>query len=99
MLHLIYPVLCVGCKDPLPNSNDAICGQCLSQLPETCFAKFNNNPAEKMLHGRIPFETIHCEYYFQKSKIIQQVLHALKYRQKKQLGNLLGKKKIGRAHV
>lgn len=92
ILHLIYPNLCVGCKETLPKSNDAICGRCLSQLPETSFALYANNPAEKMLNGRIPFVAIHCEYYFQKSKIIQQVLHALKYRQKKQLGYLMGNK-------
>ncbi len=92
LLHLIYPVLCVGCNEPLSNSKDAICGQCLCKLPETAFAAFANNPAEKMLMARLPFEAIHCEYYFQKSKIIQQVLHALKYRQKKQLGFLMGNK-------
>jgi ComF family protein len=92
ILHVIYPVLCVGCKDPLPNSKHAICGQCMSQLPETSFAEFANNPAEKMLQGRIDFQAIHCQYYFHKSKIIQQILHALKYRQKKQIGYLMGKK-------
>ena len=88
--RLFYPVICPGCGNDLFNQNANLCLKCITQLPHTGFANFDNNPVEKIFAGRIPILAAHSEFYFTKNSIIQLLMHELKYRGNIQMGLYLG---------
>lgn len=89
--RLFYPVICPGCGNELFNQNSNLCLKCITQLPHTGFANFNNNPIEKIFSGRLPLLAAHSEFYFTKNSIIQFLMHELKYKGNKEMGLYLGK--------
>jgi len=50
------------------------------------------NPVEKLFWGRIPLRSAMAHYYFTKASLIQHLLHALKYKGKRELGICLGRR-------
>lgn len=48
------------------------------------------NPVEKKFYGRLPIETAFAQYYFAAGSLIQQLMHAFKYKSDKDLGFQLG---------
>lgn len=89
-LHLLYPHICTGCGSDLLTENNLLCLRCINDLPHTNFARFNNNPAEKVFWGRIPVAAAHSEFYFAKASLIQQLIHQLKYKNNTAIGFYLG---------
>lgn len=92
LIDFLYPRYCLGCGDIIQGKESTICYPCLHKLPATQFGYFMNNPAEKIFAGRFSLEAAHCEYYFQSDKTIQSLIHALKYKGKKDVGSILGKR-------
>ena len=90
-LALIYPNLCFGCQKNLQHSENGICTYCEYELPKTNFHLDEDNPVAKVFWGRVPIENGTAFYYFNKESKIQKLLHQLKYRGEKQIGELLGK--------
>ncbi len=90
VLHLLYPHLCIGCGSDLLEPQETLCLYCNNELPKTAFASLENNPVEKILLGRLPIEAAHSEYYFSKGQLIQHMIHALKYKGNKAVGQFLG---------
>lgn len=89
-LHLFYPHVCTGCGSDLIQNGNLICLACLNNLPQTNFAQHANNPIEKIFWGRIPLTAAHCEFYFSKESLIQQLIHQLKYKGNKEIGFYMG---------
>jgi ComF family protein len=92
LIDFIYPRYCVGCGLIINGPEQTICNPCLHQLPSTRFAFTPGNPVEKMFAGRFPLQAGHSEFYFRHDKIIQSIIHALKYKEQKQAGIILGKR-------
>ena len=94
LLHLFYPHICAGCGDSLPSSSQHLCMDCLLELPETNFQHITGNPVEKIFYGRIKIRSAFASYYFSKNSPLQQIIHAFKYQQNKevcyQMGVLMG---------
>ncbi len=90
VIHLLYPHNCNGCGSDLLEKNQLICLQCLSTLPRTSFASFQNNPVEKIFYGRMHVRAAHSEFYFMKHEIVQNLLHQLKYKGNIEVGEYLG---------
>lgn len=90
VMHLFYPHLCAGCGSDLLADNDMICYKCINTLPYTHFAKYPDNPVEKIFWGRVDFNVAMSEFYFIKDSIMQNLIHELKYRNNKALGIYLG---------
>jgi ComF family protein len=65
---------------------------CIAALPVTNFHIHQNNPAEKVFIGRIPLECASSYVYFNKHSIIQNLLHQLKYKGKKEIGLYFGRR-------
>ncbi len=91
LLHFLYPHLCAGCGNDLTDEHQSICFQCYTALPETGFANNTGNPIEKIFYGRLDVEEAMSSYYFTKTSALQNMIHALKYRNNQAAGIQLGK--------
>ena len=91
---VIYPNLCLACSAPLNKNEKIICIKCQISLPKTDHAEYADNPIAKKFWGKVPVERAMALYHFHKSGRIQHLMHALKYKGRKdvglRLGNLLG---------
>jgi ComF family protein len=90
VLHLIYPHTCNGCGSDLLSDKQLLCYQCLNDLPHTGFARYENNMIENIFRGRIDVKAAHSEFYFSKGQLVQQLVHQLKYKGNREIGEYLG---------
>jgi len=87
-VDILFPVCCPGCGQPLTSVENTICISCLADLPI-----FKNEiNIETILGGRVEIKTgaIYLKFYSQ--GIVQALLHDIKYKNNKVLGELLGEK-------
>ena len=89
-IHLFYPHVCTGCGSDLLDEGNLLCIKCLTNLPETNFALYANNPVEKIFRGRMQLAAAHSEFYFSKNSLIQQLIHQFKYKGNTDIGFYLG---------
>ncbi len=90
LLNLIYPPLCPGCNEPLPDEKAVICALCRHDMPFTNHHLQPENEAYKKFLGRLHLEHISALLYFHKEGIGQNLIHNLKYRRQEQVGTLMG---------
>lgn len=91
LVHLFYPQLCEGCNQPLLQQEHIVCIACEHQLPYTHYHSVEHNETALRLSGRFPFEHATSLAYFNEETILQQLLHRLKYKERKGIGMFLGK--------
>ncbi len=89
-LSLFYPRLCAGCQTSLVRGEKVICLGCEADLPKTGFEKTADNPVARLFWGRtdIQFATSFCS--FDKGGMMQHLMHQLKYKGAKEVGDKLG---------
>lgn len=87
MLDLIFPKICIACEQSLLASEQVICIACQSKLP---YAAYNTIVKLLLNLDHLPIENAVCFLIFQKENITQQLLHALKYQNRKDAGKMLG---------
>ena len=90
VLHLIYPHTCNGCGSDLLSGKQLLCFQCLNDLPHTGFAQYENNMIENIFRGRIVVKAAHSEFYFSKGELVQHLVHQLKYKGNREIGEYMG---------
>lgn len=91
LIHLFFPKICPACSDALLRSEKLICLSCFVQLPQTAFHKNPfDNPVNRLFWGRTPIYASSAFLYFRKSGMVQELLHALKYRNQPEIGTFLG---------
>lgn len=92
--HVIYPKLCAACHEALNKHEKVFCLKCQLSLPKTDHVLYPDNPVAKKFWGKVPIERALAMYNFHKSSRLQDVMHALKYKGRKdvgiRLGNLMG---------
>jgi len=64
---------------------------CERHLPKTGFAEWPGNPVEEIFWGRVKLESAGGLYFFDKGEKVQKLMHALKYKGRKDVGIWLGK--------
>lgn len=89
-LELFYPRLCVVCGQKLISGENSVCLKCLLHLPRSNFHNEPDNPMEQLFYGRVRIERAAAFFEFRKGSQYQQILHQLKYKGKKELGDLMG---------
>jgi ComF family protein len=89
-IHLIYPNNCLLCGKSLVKTESHLCLYCQFSLPKTNYHLQQNNPVEKRFWGKVTIEHATSLFYFQKGSSVQQLLHELKYRGNKEIGEMLG---------
>lgn len=90
-ISLFYPRYCRGCLSSLVKGEDLICTQCLLEMPRSYYHLYNDNPFYMKFRGRLPVKHVMTLFKFAKQSRVQQVLHALKYKQQPELGEMLGR--------
>jgi ComF family protein len=90
-LQLIYPELCVACGSDLPYSATCFCIRCKSRLSVSDMYKCRENEFVQRLWGRVPLEAGAAAYYFTRESPIRHAIHHLKYRNKPEIGLMLGR--------
>ncbi len=91
MLQLLYPELCVACGQDLPFSATCFCMHCKSRLSVSDMYKCRDNEFVHRLWGRLPLQSGAAAYYFTRNSPIRHAIHHLKYRNKPEIGKILGR--------
>ena len=89
-LGLLYPNLCLICGENLLKNEQQICLKCLSEIPRTNFHFQKDNPVEKRFWGKADIQMATSFFFFTKGSPFQKLLHELKYRDNKEIGELMG---------
>jgi len=87
----MYPNLCLVCNENLLKTETCICIKCLCEIPKTNFHLVADNPIEKKFWGKVLIYRGTAYFYFQKGSPFQKTLHALKYKNNREVGEVLGK--------
>ncbi len=88
--QLFYPHTCAGCGTDKLGQETSLCWYCLEALPATGFAGSPDNPAEKILWGRLPFAAIHAGFYLNRDSLMEQLIYQFKYHHQRKIGEQLG---------
>lgn len=89
-ISLLYPHYCEGCQGALVKGEYILCTQCLSDLPRTDMHLDPDNALATRMRGRIPVIAAAAFLRFRKKGKVQRLLHALKYRNRPEVGFRLG---------
>lgn len=89
-LNLFYPRICHICENILINNERVICTNCRHELPIINFPLDNDNPVQKVFHGRVKLEHATSLLFFSKKGNVQKLIHQLKYRGHREISEFLG---------
>jgi len=90
-INLLFPDLCILCGRALQKNEHQLCLSCLHDIPKTNYHLIEGNPIEKRFWGKVPIFRATSYFFFQKGSSFQKLLHILKYKGNKEIGELLGK--------
>lgn len=88
--NLIFPKICFACNGVLLKQEEVICTSCQFSLPKTNYHLDEDNPLTKIFWGRVDVKNVAAYYYFKKGGRVQNLLHQLKYKGAKQVGECIG---------
>lgn len=89
---LVFPRTCCICNRSLFEFENQLCRICLSHLPLTNYhLRASDNDLKNKVMGLTEINSFLCFLRFTKSGMSQRMLHQLKYRNKPELGNVLGR--------
>jgi ComF family protein len=89
-VNLFYPSLCISCTNTLLKNEAFLCTRCLYFLPRTNFQYELDNPVARIFWGRVRVDYATAYFYFNKGSRYQKILHQLKYKGKKEIGQAMG---------
>ena len=89
-IGLFYPEVCVCCGEGLNAKEDLVCTMCIFKLPKTNFHNTVDNPLAKVFWGRVDVHSVAAYCHYQKGNMVQDLVHELKYKGKKELGVDIG---------
>lgn len=90
-VSLLFPELCYSCGEALFRYEKHICTHCILGLPKTNFHRSPDNPLIRLFWGRLDLAAAGALYHFAKGGKVQHIIHNLKYKGHKELGETLGK--------
>ena len=86
VLNILYPRLCLSCNNVLHDCEQDVCHHCLSGLQLTGFDYRHNNPVYEKLSAIVNIESATTLFLFDKSGVIQELIHNLKYKNRPEIG-------------
>ena len=89
-VSILFPSLCVACKNVLLHQEEFICTTCRFHLPITDHWLFEDNEVTQRLLGKTHIEAGSAYLSFTKSSLVQAMIHELKYQQNNRIGKYLG---------
>lgn len=90
-ISLFYPITCAVCNHSLYKHETELCHRCYIDLPKSNFHTTNDNPVARLFYGRVEIQVAASYYLFHKSGNTQRLLHALKYKNRSEIGTVIGK--------
>ncbi len=91
LISLFFPTYCLGCQIVLKKSEQEICTVCLNNLPLTDYHQVVDNAMAQKFYGRVPVTYAMAFCRFGRDSRIQKLIYQLKYGNRPQLGELLGR--------
>ncbi len=91
-LELLFPRTCIVCNKKLFDSENYLCLKCLLQLPRLNLHGQEGNRMEQLFYGRVPIEKAAAYFEFRKGSNYQKVIHHLKYKGQKGIGEFMGER-------
>ena len=88
--NLLIPRLCFGCNDRLYRGEQLLCTVCRNHLPLTEFNLLEENAVDRIFYGRTDIFSAAALLFYQEKGIVKNLIHALKYKGQKQVGEFLG---------
>ncbi len=88
--NLLVPRLCFGCNVRLYRGEQLLCTVCRNHLPLTEYDFRTENAVDRIFYGRTVIQKGAALLFYQEKGIVQNLIHALKYKGQQQLGNFLG---------
>jgi ComF family protein len=88
--YLVFPEICPACSEPLRRGEKCLCTSCRFRLPRTKYHEDPNNPVVKHFWGKVKVEAASAYYHFGKGEKVQRVIHHLKYKGRKDVGEFTG---------
>jgi ComF family protein len=92
VFDLFFPNICAACSQKLLSAETTICFRCENELPKTDHWQNFDNPLVKRFWGRINLQGASALYHFHKGSEVQHLLHQLKYKGRKDIGEFAGNK-------
>lgn len=89
-VRLFFPLCCMGCHQTLEKGEKILCTRCILDLP---FLDYHQNPDNSLARRLIAvtiFEHAFALLRFQKTGIVQRLMHELKYNHHPEIGAKLG---------
>lgn len=93
---LLYPKVCAACNDLLKKHENCLCLSCRFSFPKSHFTSLTDNAIHQLFWGRFPLQQAFSMYKFQKSGVLQTLMHQLKYGGQQEVGLYFGKE-LGKA--
>ncbi len=90
IFDVVFPHICVGCNEEAIPSHSIFCAKCAGSLPYTRMENICHNEFEKHFTGRLHIQAGCSTFFFSKGGIMQNAIHALKYRNLPHVGRALG---------
>src|SRR5690606_15362164 len=91
-LSLVFPRTCCACRRSLFEFENQICKVCISSLPITNYhLRSDNNDLKRKITGLTNVNHVFSFLRFTKKGMSQRILHQLKYKNKSEVGNVLGR--------
>jgi ComF family protein len=89
-LDMLFPSYCQMCEAGLAKGEKVICIYCRYHLPLANYHLLESNPLEKRFMGKVHIRYAWAYLKFTKQGRVQKALHALKYKGKQEVGQLMG---------
>jgi ComF family protein len=89
-LQLLYPKLCFACEDPLFESEEFICTYCRISLARVDYVQISPWWLRAKFDGLFAYDEVQTFFIFTSGGRVQRLMHAIKYKGAKDLGEFLG---------
>lgn len=90
-ISLVFPRICAACGNSLWKHEETICRSCEFHLPKTNFHFSPENPVTRLFWGRVEIFAGAAFLSFHKGNKVQELVHQLKYKGRKDIGIFLGR--------
>lgn len=90
-ISLFFPRTCEACDGSILKQEEIICSSCLHDLPRTHSHIHKIGGIESKFYGKVKVSNTWSFLYFKKNSPVQKLLHRLKYENKPEIGEFLGK--------
>lgn len=91
LCNFFFPRQCLGCGKKLLLREEALCLQCLSELPKTHFLNTPGNEMECRLWAHPNIRRASSLYLYEKGGKVSRILHGMKYHHQPRLCQQMGR--------